>query len=83
VALLLLICPAAELFKAADQFEVLAESGLDEPVVATPALVGDHLYFRTAGHQWRIGSSDAAVVRTDAAAESNRPKATNKASAIK
>jgi hypothetical protein len=58
VALLLLIRPAAELFKAADQFEVLAESELDEPVVATPALVGDQFYSA------QPGTSGASAVRT-------------------
>jgi hypothetical protein len=69
--------------KADNARKVLAECELDEPVLATPALLGDRLYFRTAGHLWCIGSSESAAVRTNAAAKSNRPKATNKTSAIK
>jgi hypothetical protein len=71
------------IFKAADRFEVLAESDLDEPVLATPALVSDRLYFRTAGHLWCIGSSEAAAVRTSAATERNRPEVPSTTSAIK
>jgi hypothetical protein len=71
------------IFKAADRFEVLAESDLDEPVLATPALVSDRLYFRSAGHLWCIGSSEAAAVRASAATERNRPEVPSTTSAIK
>jgi hypothetical protein len=45
------------IFKAADHFESLAENDLDEGVLATPALLGDRLYFRSAAHLWCVGSS--------------------------
>jgi outer membrane protein assembly factor BamB len=38
------------IFKAADRFELIAENDLDEPVLATPALVGDRFYFRSTAH---------------------------------
>jgi outer membrane protein assembly factor BamB len=47
------------IFKAADTFAELAECDLDEPVLATPALVNDRLYFRSASHLWCIGGSEA------------------------
>jgi len=71
------------IFKAADQFEALAESDLDEPVLATPALVDDRLYFRSAGHLWCIGGTETAAVHTSAAAERTRPQGPDKTSAIK
>ena len=45
------------IFKAADRFEVLAENDLDEAVLATPALLGDRLYFRSAQHLWCVGGT--------------------------
>jgi hypothetical protein len=71
------------IFKAADQFEVLAENDLDEPHLATPALAGDRLYFRSAGHLWCIGGSETAAVPTSAATEQTRPQGSDKTSAIK
>jgi PQQ-like domain len=71
------------IFKAADQFEVLAENDLDEPQLATPALVGDRLYFRSAAHLWCIGRSETGAVPTSAAAEQTRPQGSDKTSAIK
>jgi hypothetical protein len=71
------------IFKAADQFEVLAENDLDEPELATPALVGDRLYVRSAGHLWRIGGSQNGAVHTSTAAEQTRPQGPDKTSAIK
>jgi hypothetical protein len=71
------------IFKAADQFEVLAENDLDEPQLATPALAGDRLYFRSAGHLWCIGGSETAAVPTSAATEQTRPQGSDKTSAIK
>ncbi len=45
------------IFKAADRFEMVAENDLDEGVLATPALLGDRLYFRSAQHLWCIGGA--------------------------
>lgn len=45
------------ILQAGDTFQLLAENDLDEPVLATPALLGNHLYFRSAKHLWCIGSS--------------------------
>jgi len=45
------------IFKAADRFEALAENDLDEGMLATPALLGDRLYFRSAQHLWCIGGT--------------------------
>ncbi len=45
------------IFRPADRFEVLAENDLDEAVLATPALVGDRLYVRSAQHLWCIGGA--------------------------
>jgi outer membrane protein assembly factor BamB len=45
------------IFKAADRFEALAENDLDEGVLATPALLGDRLYVRSAQHLWCIGGA--------------------------
>ena len=47
------------IFQAGDTFQVLAENDLDEPVLATPALLGGRLYFRTASHLWCVGSAAA------------------------
>ena len=38
--------------------EVLAQIDMGEPVMASPAISGQTLYLRTAGHLWAIGSSD-------------------------
>jgi outer membrane protein assembly factor BamB len=43
------------ILKAGDRFEVLAENDLGEAVLATPALVGGRLYFRSAEHLWCVG----------------------------
>jgi outer membrane protein assembly factor BamB len=40
--------------KAGPVYEVLAANSLEEAVVASPALAGDSLYIRTAGHLYRI-----------------------------
>ena len=70
-------------------FEMIAENDLDEPVLATPALVGDRLYFRSAAHLWCIGGATdtadhaSAPVRDNAAAGSDRHEGSAKASAIK
>jgi outer membrane protein assembly factor BamB len=44
------------ILQAADTFQVLAENDLDEPVLATPALLGGQIYFRTASHLLCVGS---------------------------
>jgi outer membrane protein assembly factor BamB len=44
------------ILQAGDAFQVLAENDLDEPVLATPALLGGRLYFRSASHLWCVGS---------------------------
>lgn len=41
--------------KAGDTFTVLGRAELKEAIMATPALVGDKLYVRTAGHLWAFG----------------------------
>ncbi len=38
--------------KSSEQFQVLARNDLAEPIAATPALVGDSIYLRTATHLW-------------------------------
>jgi outer membrane protein assembly factor BamB len=45
------------ILQAGDTFQVIAENDLDEPVLATPALLGGRLYFRTASHLVCVGSS--------------------------
>jgi len=40
--------------KAGPVYEVLAANSLEEAVVASPALAGDSVYIRTAGHLYRI-----------------------------
>jgi outer membrane protein assembly factor BamB len=42
-------------FKAGDQFEVLALNNLGEQIVATPALVDGRIYVRTQGHLYAFG----------------------------
>jgi len=46
-----IILPNAEL-------ELIAENALEEGIFATPALIDDELYIRTAGHLWRIENKD-------------------------
>jgi outer membrane protein assembly factor BamB len=41
--------------KAGPSYEVLATNSLDEPMDASPALVGDQIYMRGAQHVYRIG----------------------------
>ncbi|HEV7998418.1 MAG TPA: PQQ-binding-like beta-propeller repeat protein [Planctomycetaceae bacterium] len=66
------------IFKAADRYELIAENELGEPVLATPALVGDRLYFRSAAHLWCIGGSSESPVRTSATGGSDRPEVSTK-----
>ena len=47
------------IFQAGDSFQVLAENDLDEPVLATPALLAGRLYFRSAHHLWCVGGGAA------------------------
>jgi outer membrane protein assembly factor BamB len=47
------------ILQAGDTFQVIAENDLDEPVLATPALLGGRLYFRSASHLWCVGSRGA------------------------
>jgi len=49
------------IFQAGDTFQVLAENDLEEPVLATPALLGGRLYFRSAAHLWCVGKGDDKV----------------------
>lgn len=42
--------------KAGDTFERLAQSHLGEPVMATPALVGDRIYVRSGNRLWSFAS---------------------------
>jgi outer membrane protein assembly factor BamB len=46
------------IFKAGDTFQVIAENDLGEPTLATPALLGGRLYFRSAAHLWCVGRGD-------------------------
>jgi hypothetical protein len=39
-----------------DTFQVVAENDLQEPVLATPALLGGRLYFRTSSHLLCVGN---------------------------
>ncbi len=43
-------------FRAADTLDVLARNDLGESITATPAIVADTLYVRTARHLWAFGS---------------------------
>ena len=43
--------------KAGREYEVLSTNSLDEPVFATPAIVGDRIYIRAASHLYAIGES--------------------------
>jgi outer membrane protein assembly factor BamB len=42
--------------KAGDTFQKLAQSSLGEPVMATPALVGDRIYLRSGKHLWAFAT---------------------------
>jgi len=44
--------------KSTDSLEVLARNNLNEPIAATPAIVGDTIYIRTATHIWAFASGD-------------------------
>ena len=41
--------------QAGDSFKVLSRTELKETIMATPAIVGDALYVRSAGHLWAFG----------------------------
>jgi outer membrane protein assembly factor BamB len=43
-------------FTAGDRLEVLARNDLQEPIMATPGIVGDRLYLRTAGHLYAFAA---------------------------
>ncbi len=45
------------IFGVGDTFQVVAENDLQEPVLATPALLGGRLYFRTASHLLCVGGN--------------------------
>jgi outer membrane protein assembly factor BamB len=45
------------ILQAGETFQVIAENDLEEPVLATPALLGGRLYFRSGSHLWCVGSS--------------------------
>ena len=45
--------------QAGPRFEVVSRVDLGEPVQATPAVVGDRLYVRTAGRMWAFSGSPA------------------------
>jgi outer membrane protein assembly factor BamB len=56
------ICVASQsgkitVFAAADSLTILARNDMGEPVMATPAIVGNRLYLRTAGHLYAFGDS--------------------------
>ena len=38
-----------------DELDILARNDLQEPILATPAVVTDHLYVRTTGHLYAFG----------------------------
>jgi outer membrane protein assembly factor BamB len=44
------------IFQVGDTFQVVAENDLQEPVLATPALLGGRLYFRTSSHLLCVGN---------------------------
>ena len=50
---------AVTVVKAGDKPAVLSRSELGERCVATPAIVDNTLYFRTAKHLWAFGQSKA------------------------
>ncbi|MBL9140114.1 MAG: PQQ-binding-like beta-propeller repeat protein [Verrucomicrobiales bacterium] len=45
--------------EAADRFRILAQADLGEPIMATPALVDDQLYVRSADHVWAFGKAQS------------------------
>jgi outer membrane protein assembly factor BamB len=47
----------AVVYRAGDTLEVLARNALDEPVLATPAIVEGVLYVRTKGHLYAFGTA--------------------------
>jgi len=53
--------------KAADAFEIVAENDLGEPTLATPAVLGGRIYFRTAKHLICIGDAASAEASGSAA----------------
>ncbi len=46
--------------QAGDRLQVLAQADLKEAIMATPALVEDKLYVRSAGHLWAFGEEQPA-----------------------
>jgi outer membrane protein assembly factor BamB len=61
------------IFRAADKFEMLPENDLGEGVLATPALLGDRLYFRSAQHLWCIAGPTKPAAATSTATGVDRP----------
>ena len=43
-------------FKASDEFQLIAENDMQEAVMASPVICGGRLYLRTAGHLYCIGT---------------------------
>ena len=42
-----------------DELEIVARNEFDEGIYATPAIVANTMYLRTAGHLWAIGNAGA------------------------
>ena len=42
-----------------DELEIVARNEFDEGIYATPAIVANTMYLRTAGHLWAIGHTEA------------------------
>lgn len=55
----------ATLIKATERLEVISQSNLREPVLATPGIAGHSIYIRTASHLFRFGPEhDSAASRS-------------------
>lgn len=45
-------------FEPGDTFRLLSRTGLEETILATPAIVDNKLYVRSEGHLWAFGATD-------------------------
>jgi outer membrane protein assembly factor BamB len=70
------ICVASQsgvvvVYRAGDLLEVLARNSLDEPILATPAIMDGHLYMRTKSQLYAFGDDSACVTGSDDHSKTN------------
>jgi hypothetical protein len=73
------VCVASQagvvvIYRAGDALEVLARNPLDEPVLATPAVVDGNLYVRTTSRLYAFGTDGQPVVSADDSSETQPPQ---------